>query len=84
MAELNQVETRGVKYFVPCQTFLNEQDLNYMTDLDVGLTLLICVVMLYTIIIDPVLVGFQVSLHRIFCTMSCCVITIGLNSIIPG
>ena len=40
VAELNQVETRGVKYFVPCQTFLNEQDLNYMTDLDVDLTLL--------------------------------------------
>ena len=40
VAELNQVEDRGVKYFVPCQTFLNEQDLNYMTDLDVGLTLL--------------------------------------------
>ena len=40
VAELNQVESREVKYFVPCQTFLNEQDLNYMTDLDVDLTLL--------------------------------------------
>ena len=40
VAELNQVVSSGVKYFAPCQTFLNEQDLNYMTDLDVDLTLL--------------------------------------------
>ena len=84
MAELNQVEDGGDKYFVPCQTFLNEQDLNYMTDLDVDLTLLNTSYNYIIIIIDPVLVEFQISLHRIFCTMSCCVITIGLNSIIPG
>ena len=40
VAELNQVETSTVQYFAPCQTFLNEQDLDYMTDLDVDLTLL--------------------------------------------
>ena len=83
VAKLNQVQIRRVQYFAPCQTFLNEQDLNYMTDLDVGLTLL-NIYELYTIIIDPVLVEFQISLHRIFCTMSCCVITIGLNSRIRG
>ena len=54
---------RGSRYPRSCVRFefLNEQDLNYMTVLDVDLTVLN-------------MVEFQISLHRILCTMSCCVI----------